>query len=527
MAPGVAIRGKQVPLRPIFAPPGPAPIRGNAASTRVSATVHCGMLPVARAGTTCRVPRRPPGADATAVSPHPRTPMDFCRIALDIHRSPTQQAAFAAFTAALEAEIPLHCAVWIGGDPVLRICEHPAGVELPDELGAMALHVNHPEVFPVAALSPTAGIRYPDAEALLLPLGDTHAGAADAGGRRRRVRRGPGRVGRRRRGAGAGRRARAPAARGPRRARKLPQARAGDGGAGRPGPGRQPDAGPAGGRLARRAVRPDAAGRALRRPADGGGRRPALPGRRGAAPLRRAAGRRPVRAARRPLAEARRAGAGRDGGHGGRVRPAPRAGNARGPRRAAHPLRRDVRRARRRLPRPVSRQRAGHAPGAHPGPARGRRHQQRPPARRPGRPLGGAAARQRGAAPHLAAQGALLRRHEPRAAHARQRHPGPAEPAAGGHLGRGARAHAHAAGKGQRLRPHAAAPGGRDPGLRPPGSRQDGREPGGRGRARHGGGRASRPWSRRRPPRASSWKRGWTRRRWPCARTRTARGRSS
>ena len=103
--------------------------------------------------------------------------MDFCRIALDIHRSPTQQAAFAAFTAALGAEIPLHCAVWIGGDPILRICEHPAGVELPDELGAMALHVNHPEVFPVAALSPTAGARYPDAEALLLPLGDTHAGA--------------------------------------------------------------------------------------------------------------------------------------------------------------------------------------------------------------------------------------------------------------------------------------------------------------------------------------------------------------
>jgi hypothetical protein len=32
-------------------------------------------------------------------------------------------------------------------------------------------------VFPVAALSPTAGTRYPDAEALLLPLGDTHAGA--------------------------------------------------------------------------------------------------------------------------------------------------------------------------------------------------------------------------------------------------------------------------------------------------------------------------------------------------------------
>jgi signal transduction histidine kinase len=103
--------------------------------------------------------------------------MDFCRIALDIHRSPTQQAAFAAFTAALGPEIPLHCAVWIAGDPVLRICEHPAGVELPDELGAMALHVNHPEVFPVAALSPTAGARYPDAEALLLPLGDTHAGA--------------------------------------------------------------------------------------------------------------------------------------------------------------------------------------------------------------------------------------------------------------------------------------------------------------------------------------------------------------
>ncbi|HEX5872760.1 MAG TPA: GAF domain-containing sensor histidine kinase, partial [Longimicrobium sp.] len=64
-------------------------------------------------------------------------------------------------------------------------CEHPAGVDLPDELSTMALHVGQPEVFPVAALSPTAGARYPGAEALLLPLGDTHAGAllliADAG----------------------------------------------------------------------------------------------------------------------------------------------------------------------------------------------------------------------------------------------------------------------------------------------------------------------------------------------------------
>jgi signal transduction histidine kinase len=103
--------------------------------------------------------------------------MDLCRLALDIHRSPTQQAAFAAFIGALDADLHLHCAVWMGGDPALRICEHPAGAELPDELGAMALHVGQAEVFPVAALSPTAGARYPGAEALLLPLGDTHAGA--------------------------------------------------------------------------------------------------------------------------------------------------------------------------------------------------------------------------------------------------------------------------------------------------------------------------------------------------------------
>jgi signal transduction histidine kinase len=103
--------------------------------------------------------------------------MDLCRLALDIHRSPTQQAAFSTLIAALGDDLPLHCAVWMGGDPALRICEHPAGAELPDELGAMALHVSQPEVFPVAALSPTAGARYPDAEALLLPLGDTHAGA--------------------------------------------------------------------------------------------------------------------------------------------------------------------------------------------------------------------------------------------------------------------------------------------------------------------------------------------------------------
>ncbi len=103
--------------------------------------------------------------------------MDLCRLALDIHRSPTRQAAFSAFVVALEAELPLHCAVWMGGDPALRLCEHPAGAELPDELGAMALHVGQAEVFPVAALSPTAGVRYPGAEALLLPLGDTHAGA--------------------------------------------------------------------------------------------------------------------------------------------------------------------------------------------------------------------------------------------------------------------------------------------------------------------------------------------------------------
>jgi signal transduction histidine kinase len=111
--------------------------------------------------------------------------MDLCRLALDIHRSPTQQAAFSALVHALDTDLPLHCAVWMGGDPALRQCEHPAGADLPDELGSMALHVGQAEVFPVAALSPTAGLRYPGAEALLLPLGDTHAGAllmvADAG----------------------------------------------------------------------------------------------------------------------------------------------------------------------------------------------------------------------------------------------------------------------------------------------------------------------------------------------------------
>jgi signal transduction histidine kinase len=103
--------------------------------------------------------------------------MDLCRLALDVHKSPTQQAAFAALIQALGPVLSLHCAVWMGGDPALRVCEHPAGADLPDELGAMALHVNQPEVFPVAALSPTAGARYPHAEAMLLPLGDTHAGA--------------------------------------------------------------------------------------------------------------------------------------------------------------------------------------------------------------------------------------------------------------------------------------------------------------------------------------------------------------
>jgi signal transduction histidine kinase len=111
--------------------------------------------------------------------------MDLCRLALAIHRSPTQQAAFATLVRVLEPELPLHCALWVGADPSLRVCEHPAGLNLPDELGVMALHVSQPEVFPVSALSPTAGARYPDADALLLPLADTHAGAlllvADAG----------------------------------------------------------------------------------------------------------------------------------------------------------------------------------------------------------------------------------------------------------------------------------------------------------------------------------------------------------
>jgi signal transduction histidine kinase len=111
--------------------------------------------------------------------------MDLCRLALSIHRSPTQQAAFAALAHVVSEELPLHCAVWVGGTPPLRVCEHPAGAEIPDEVSAMALHVSQAEVFPVAALSPTAGARYPGAEALLLPLGDTHAGAlllvADAG----------------------------------------------------------------------------------------------------------------------------------------------------------------------------------------------------------------------------------------------------------------------------------------------------------------------------------------------------------
>jgi signal transduction histidine kinase len=103
--------------------------------------------------------------------------MDLCKLALAIHRSPTQQAAFAELARVVSEEIPLHCAVWVGGTPPLRVCEHPAGAEIPDEVGAMALHVTQAEVFPVAALSPTAGTRYPGAEALLLPLGDTHAGA--------------------------------------------------------------------------------------------------------------------------------------------------------------------------------------------------------------------------------------------------------------------------------------------------------------------------------------------------------------
>jgi signal transduction histidine kinase len=103
--------------------------------------------------------------------------MDLCRLALAIHRTPSQQAAFAALVRVLGEAFPLHCAVWVGAEPGLRICEHPGGADVPDELATMALHVAQPEVFPIAALSPTVGARYPGAEALLLPLGDTHAGA--------------------------------------------------------------------------------------------------------------------------------------------------------------------------------------------------------------------------------------------------------------------------------------------------------------------------------------------------------------
>ena len=103
--------------------------------------------------------------------------MDLRRLSLDIYRSPTPQVAFSTLVCALDLHLPLHCAVWMGGDPALRVCEHPEGADLPAELGAMALHVTQPEVFPVAALSPVAGTRFPDADALLLPLGDAHAGA--------------------------------------------------------------------------------------------------------------------------------------------------------------------------------------------------------------------------------------------------------------------------------------------------------------------------------------------------------------
>ena len=111
--------------------------------------------------------------------------MDLCRLALDLHAAPATQAAFTLLVDALRRDLPLRCAVWAGGEAGTPAHEHPAGAQLPDELRAMALHVSHPEVFPVAGLSPTAASRFPDAEALLLPLGDTRAGAlliiADAG----------------------------------------------------------------------------------------------------------------------------------------------------------------------------------------------------------------------------------------------------------------------------------------------------------------------------------------------------------
>lgn len=133
------------------------------------------MLPVAfPPASECRA------AHGQARPLFPRTgplAMDLCRLALDLHGAPTPQAAFTILVDTVQRHLPLRCAVWVAGEADFAACEHPAGVALPDELRAMALHVAQPEVFSVAGLSPTAGARFPGAEALLLPLGDPRAGA--------------------------------------------------------------------------------------------------------------------------------------------------------------------------------------------------------------------------------------------------------------------------------------------------------------------------------------------------------------
>jgi hypothetical protein len=67
--------------------------------------------------------------------------MDLSRLALTIYRGPTPQAAFAALVRVLGETIPLHSAL----DPGLRICEHPARTDVPDDPGTGALLLSRAE----------------------------------------------------------------------------------------------------------------------------------------------------------------------------------------------------------------------------------------------------------------------------------------------------------------------------------------------------------------------------------------------
>jgi signal transduction histidine kinase len=100
----------------------------------------------------------------------PSSPMQSLPALVRIYESENPTTAFQGMVESLSTDLPLRCALRVSLDGNRTTDRWPADAEISADLLDTAVHVLRPEVFPLGSDLPFDAVRFPDAEALFLPV---------------------------------------------------------------------------------------------------------------------------------------------------------------------------------------------------------------------------------------------------------------------------------------------------------------------------------------------------------------------